>query len=129
MRTRGIVGHRPPRLTKPDRTAAPAPDLVGRLFNPDQPDVAWCGDVIWILTDEGCCTWPVSSIWPRGTCSTGRWHWTPPVTTRGGRRMPDTIFASRKSSWSIATTGTSERRPHHDLRLDRLAQPAPAALD
>jgi putative transposase len=56
MRLHGIVGYRPRRrrsLTKPDAGAAPAPDLLGRLFDPDQPDVAWCGDVTWIPTDEG----------------------------------------------------------------------------
>jgi putative transposase len=56
MRAHGIVGHRPRRrrsLTKPDSTAAPAPDLLGRLFDPDQVDVAWCGDVTYIPTDEG----------------------------------------------------------------------------
>jgi hypothetical protein len=48
MRAHGIVGHRPRRrhgLTRQDRAAPPAPDLLGRLFDPDQPDVAWCGDV------------------------------------------------------------------------------------
>jgi transposase InsO family protein len=56
MRLHGIVGHRPRRrrsLTKPDGAAAPVPDLLGRLFDPDQPDVAWCGDVTYIPTDEG----------------------------------------------------------------------------
>jgi putative transposase len=56
MRSHGIVGYRPRRrrsLTKPDAAAAPAPDLLGRLFDPDRPDVAWCGDVTWIPTDEG----------------------------------------------------------------------------
>jgi transposase InsO family protein len=56
MHTHGIAGHRPRRrrsLTKPDKGAAPAPDLLGRLFDPDRPDVAWCGDVTWIPTDEG----------------------------------------------------------------------------
>jgi transposase InsO family protein len=56
MRAHGIVGYRPRRrrsLTKQDTTAAPAPDLLGRLFNPERPDVAWCGDVTWIPTDEG----------------------------------------------------------------------------
>jgi putative transposase len=56
LRAHGIVGHRPRRrrsLTKPDQGAAPAPDLLGRLFDPDQPDVAWCGDVTSIPTDEG----------------------------------------------------------------------------
>jgi transposase InsO family protein len=48
MRQHGIVGYRPRRrrnLTRQDRGAAPAPDLLGRLFDPDQLNVAWCGDV------------------------------------------------------------------------------------
>jgi putative transposase len=49
-------GHRPRRrrsLTRPNRTGAPAPDLLGRLFDPDRPDVAWCGDITYIPTDGG----------------------------------------------------------------------------
>jgi transposase InsO family protein len=56
MRREGIVGHRPRRrrsLTRRDEAAAPAPDLLGRLFDPDRPDVAWCGDITYIRTDEG----------------------------------------------------------------------------
>ena len=56
MRIHGIVGYRPRRrrnLTRQDGAAAPAPDLLGRRFDPDQVDVAWCGDVTWIPTDEG----------------------------------------------------------------------------
>jgi transposase InsO family protein len=56
MAANGIVGHRPRRrrgLTKADTATPPAPDLVGRLFDPDQPDVAWCGDLTFIPTDEG----------------------------------------------------------------------------
>jgi len=56
MRCHGIAGYRPRRrrsLTKQDSNAAPAPDLLGRLFDPDRPDVAWCGDVTYIPTDEG----------------------------------------------------------------------------
>jgi putative transposase len=55
MRQHGIVGYRPRRrrsLTRQDRAAPPAPDLLGRLFDPDQPDVAWCSDVTYIPTDE-----------------------------------------------------------------------------
>jgi hypothetical protein len=58
MADHGIVGHRPRRrrgLTKPDAAAPPAPDLLGRLFDPDRIDVAWCGDLTFIPTDEG---WP-----------------------------------------------------------------------
>jgi putative transposase len=56
MASHGIVGHRPRRprgLTKADTSAAPAPDLVGRLFAPDQPDRIWLSDLTWIPTDEG----------------------------------------------------------------------------
>jgi putative transposase len=56
MRAHELVGHRPRRrrsLTKPDTSTSPAPDLLGRLFDPDQPDVAWCGDITCIPTDEG----------------------------------------------------------------------------
>jgi len=56
MRTHGIVGYRPRRrrsLTRQDHAASPAPDLVGRLFDLDQPDVAWCGDITYIPTDQG----------------------------------------------------------------------------
>jgi transposase InsO family protein len=56
MRTHGIVGYRPRRrrsLTRQDHAAPPAPDLLGRLFDPERPDVAWCGDVTYIPTDEG----------------------------------------------------------------------------
>jgi hypothetical protein len=44
MAAHGIVGHRPRRrrgLTKADRATPPAPDLVGRLFAPEQPDRIW----------------------------------------------------------------------------------------
>ena len=56
MAEAGIVGHRPRRrrgLTKPDTAAPPAPDLVGRLFAPDQPDRIWVSDLTYIPTDEG----------------------------------------------------------------------------
>jgi putative transposase len=56
MAANGIVGHRPRRRrgrTKPDPSRPPAPDLLGRLFDPDRPDVAWCGDLTSIPTDEG----------------------------------------------------------------------------
>jgi putative transposase len=106
MHQHGIVGWRPRRrrsLTKPDTTAAPAPDLLGRLFDPDQPDVAWCGDVTYIPTDEG---WlylaSVIDLASRHLLgyAMGVHHdaglvvgaLNAAVATRGRRRMPDTIF-------------------------------------
>ncbi|MGH8896787.1 MAG: IS3 family transposase [Egibacteraceae bacterium] len=56
MRAHDVVGHRPRRprsLTKQDEKAPPAPDLVGRLFDPDHIDVIWCGDITYVPTDEG----------------------------------------------------------------------------
>jgi putative transposase len=88
MRAHGIVGYRPRRrrsLTKPEAGAAPAPDLLGRLFDPDRPDVAWCGDITYIPTEEGWLSWPRSSTWPRGTCLAGRWA---PGTTPGWSATP-----------------------------------------
>jgi putative transposase len=56
MAAHGIVGHRPRRrrsLTKPNTAEPPAPDLVGRLFAPDQPDRIWVSDLTYIPTEEG----------------------------------------------------------------------------
>lgn len=56
MRTHGIVGvHKPAkvRTTIPAEDAPPLPDLVGRLFDPGRPDVAWVGDITYIPTGEG----------------------------------------------------------------------------
>jgi putative transposase len=112
MRCHGIVGYRPRRrrsLTRPDRGAAPAPDLLGRLFDPERPDVAWCGDVTWIPTDEG---WlylaSVIDLASRHLVgySMGSHHdaalvvgaLQAAVTTRGQAHMPDTIFHSDRGA-------------------------------
>jgi putative transposase len=49
---------RPPRrrgrhTTRPDKKAAPAPDLLGRDFAAGRLDEKWCGDLTEIPTDEG----------------------------------------------------------------------------
>jgi putative transposase len=112
MRQHGIAGYRPRRrrsLTRPDRGAAPAPDLLGRLFDPDQVDVAWCGDVTYIPTDEGwlylALVLDLASRHLLGY-SMGTHHDAALVTdalqaavaTRGQHRMPDTIFHSDRGS-------------------------------
>jgi putative transposase len=125
MRAHGIVGHRPHRrrsLTKPDAGAAPAPDLLGRLFDPDRPDVAWCGDVTWIPTEEG---WlylaSVIDLASRHLVgwSMGAHHDAALVVsaldaaaaTRGRRRMSDTIFHSdRGAEYSSAACITACQR-------------------
>jgi putative transposase len=124
MRTHGIVGYRPRRrrsLTKPDAGAAPAPDLLGRLFDPERPDVAWCGDITYIPTDEG---WlylaSVIDLTSRQLLgyAMGAHHdaalvcdaLQAAVATRGRRRMPATIFHTDRgaeySSTACADTCT-----------------------
>jgi putative transposase len=117
MRSHRIIGHRPRRrrgLTRPDAATAPAPDLLGRLFDPDRPDVAWCGDVTWIPTDEGWLY--VASVidlasrhllgWSMGThhdanLVTGALN--AAVATRGRRRMDATIFHSDRGAEYTST--------------------------
>ena len=56
MADHGIVARRHRRrrnLTKPDEAAPAIPDLVGRLFDPDNVDDPWVGDVTCVATDEG----------------------------------------------------------------------------
>jgi putative transposase len=106
MRAHGIVGHRPRRrrsLTKPAAGAAPAPNRLGRLFDPDRPDMAWCGDVTWIPTDEGWLY--LASVIDLASRHLVGWSMSAhhdaqlvcdalqaAVTTRGRSPMPDTIF-------------------------------------
>jgi putative transposase len=106
MRAHGIVGWRPRRrrgLTRQDHAAPPAPDLLGRLFDPDQVEVAWCGDVTYIPTDEGWLY--LASVLDLASrhllgYSMGSHHdahlvgdaLDAAVVTRGRPHMPDTIF-------------------------------------
>jgi transposase InsO family protein len=57
MAERGLVARRKKRrkgLTKADRSARKAPDLLRRGFDPpERPDVAWVGDLTDIPNDEG----------------------------------------------------------------------------
>jgi putative transposase len=57
MARQGLQGRCPKRkrrsLTRPDKAAAPIPDLVQRDFNADTVDARWCGDLTEIPTDEG----------------------------------------------------------------------------
>ena len=108
MRAHGIVGYRPRRrrsLTRPDAGAAPAPDLLGRLFDPDQPDVAWCGDVTYIATEEGwLCLASVIDLasrhllgWSMGTRHDARLACDAldaAAATRGVKGLDGTIFHS-----------------------------------
>jgi transposase InsO family protein len=112
LRTHGIVGYRPRRrrsLTRPDTTQAPAPDLLGRLFDPDQVDVAWCGDVTYIPTDEGwlylASVIDLASRHLLGYSMSTHHDATlvtdalgAAVATRGQQSMPDTIFHSDRGA-------------------------------
>jgi transposase InsO family protein len=57
MARQGLAGRSPKRkrrsLTRPDKAAAPIPDLVERNFSAERVDQRWCGDLTEIGTDEG----------------------------------------------------------------------------
>jgi putative transposase len=57
MARQGLQGRSPKRtrrcLTRPDKAAAPIPDLVKRDFHAEDIDQRWCGDLTEIPTDEG----------------------------------------------------------------------------
>jgi transposase InsO family protein len=57
MARQGLQGRSPTRrrrsLTRPDKAAAPIPDLVRRDFRAEQVDQRWCGDLTEVPTDEG----------------------------------------------------------------------------
>ncbi len=57
MVRQGIYGRTPKRkrrgLTRPDKAAAPIPDLVKRDYHADTINRKWCGDLTEIPTDEG----------------------------------------------------------------------------
>lgn len=57
MARQGLVGRSPKRrrrcLTRPDKAAAPIPDLVRRDFTASAINEKWCGDLTEIPTDEG----------------------------------------------------------------------------
>lgn len=56
MRLQGLQGvhrRRRPRTTIRAEQAAPAADLVGRVFSVDRPDRLWVADITYVRTDEG----------------------------------------------------------------------------
>jgi putative transposase len=57
MARQGLQGRSPKRkrrcLTRPDKAAAPIPDLVKRDFKAERIDQRWCGDLTEVPTDEG----------------------------------------------------------------------------
>ena len=57
MVRQGLAGRCPKRkrrsLTRPDKAAAPIPDLIRRDFSAEAVDQRWCGDLTEIPTDEG----------------------------------------------------------------------------
>jgi putative transposase len=117
MRAHGIAGYRAHRrrsLTRPDAGAAPAPDLLGRLFDPDQLDVAWCSDVTYIPTGEGWLY--LASVLDLASrhllgYSMSTHHdaglvvgaLDAAVATRGRRQMADTIFHTDRGSEYTST--------------------------
>jgi len=136
MAVHGIVGHRPRRrrgLTKADTAAPPAPDLVGRLFDPDQPDRIWVSDLTYIPTDEGwlylasvldlasrhLVGWSMGTHHDAGLVGDALQA---AVATRGRARMDGTIFHTDRGS-EPGFKGSSQHRLL--LRGSTVAREAP----
>lgn len=112
MRQEDLQGHRPRRrrsLTKADEAAPPLPDLLGRAFQPELPDVAWCGDITYIPTGEGwlylATTLDLASRRLLGWSMGDRHDATlvidaldAAVAARGRTQMDDTIFHSDRGA-------------------------------
>lgn len=120
MRTNGWEGEsgrRRVRTTIVDPGATAAEDLVGRDFNPTEPDHTWVGDITYLRTGEG---WlylaTVIDLFSRrviGWSAAGHMRTelvaealTMAVGTRGGRPMNQVVFHSdRGSQYTSASFG------------------------
>jgi Integrase core domain len=111
MAAHGIVGHRPRRrrgLTKPNTAEPPAPDLVGRLFDPDQLDRSWVSDLTYIPSEKGWLDlasrhllgWSMGQHHNAGLVGDAL---DAAVATRGRARLDGTIFHTDRGSESTST--------------------------
>ncbi|MFE4832346.1 IS3 family transposase [Streptomyces sp. NPDC056672] len=119
MREHGIQGARRRwrrSLTRPDKRARPAPDLIGRGFHADIPGTKLVGDITYLPTAEGwlylACGW----TWPPARSSATPW----PTTT------------APNSSWTPSTWLTAEwagarlrhtQRPRQRVHISPLPRP------
>ena len=89
MREQGLVARRTRRrrgTTKPDRSARKSPDLLRRDFTPpEQPNVAWVGDLTEIPTDEGKLHLASVVTCIHGGCRVSPWTSTTTPRWRGRR--------------------------------------------
>lgn len=123
--------------TKPDPTAPPLPDLVGRLFDPDDIDHTWVGDVTYIPTGEGWLY--LASVIDLGSrrligYSMSQRADTAHITdavqmavaARGRGQMDGTIFHSDRGS---TYTSAAYRQTCRDLGLRQSASRTGSCLD
>ena len=87
MARQGLVGRSPKRkrrsLTRPDKAAAPIPDLVRRDFHAAAINQKWCGDLTEIHASRASSTWRPWRTSRRGAWRASRWA---SITTRHSRR-------------------------------------------
>jgi hypothetical protein len=113
MAEAGIVARRHRRhrgLTKADKAAPALPDLVGRLFDPDDINHTWVGDVSFVPTDEG---WlylaSVLDLGSRRLLGYSMSDWPTPTTSSTPCRWPWPPEAA--SAWTApSSTPTAARR-------------------
>jgi hypothetical protein len=108
----------PSRLTPPPQ---PAPDKLGRQFDPDQPYMAWCGD----LTVGGCHEREAC----RGRASTRTPHFAPD----GRRRPAQTLGRTAVGGHLLARRKPGVQSPHLHPILDgqrrRWSSSCPGSVD
>ncbi|MEU8911634.1 IS3 family transposase [Streptomyces mirabilis] len=65
-------------LTRPDKKAKPAPDLIGRNFHAERPGIKLVGDITYLPTAEGLAgpTSSAGSTWPPARSSAMPWQTT-----------------------------------------------------
>lgn len=140
MRQEQLQGHRPRRrrsLTKADVDAPPIPDLVGRTFKPELLDTVWAGDITYIRTSQGWLYMAtVIDLASRRLIgwSMGERHNTQlvvdalkmAVTTRGRRKMDDTIFHHDRGS---EYTSKTFRTTCHTLGITQSSGRTGSCLD
>jgi putative transposase len=119
MQVAGLVGchrRRSRGLTRRDPHAAPAPDLVERVFTADRPDQLWVADITYIPTWSGWLylavvldVWSRRIVgWARPTTCAPNWSSTP-STWRSGSGGPPRAWSTSDQGWAVPSLAFGRR--------------------
>lgn len=103
--------------TRRDRMAAPFPDLVGRLFCPDDPNVTWYGDITYLWVGQQF--WYLATVIDAATKEVIGWRFadhmetslvsdalTAAVARRGPRKAEGVVFHTDRGAQYTSTEFT-----------------------